>query len=240
VLLGQATLWPGIGSAARHGELPFTFPGLYTGALRGGVVVRNRQGSQVTGEAAEQSLDHQAILAEFALDETWERWYWYDTERILLEAADLSLPVLLKPDGIGIGTFATVADVLPLSLRAWDYTEKLYLAAHYHGDFEEHPARYFIDVATPEREIAELFTQAKGGGKIRTREEILAEPWPCTGCSVPLSGRPNMTDALEAWDRGDDEIQHFLTRRLAEATDPAERARRGRAKPVRGSLDLAR
>jgi hypothetical protein len=203
-------------------------------------VVRNRQGSQVTREAGEQSLDHQAILAEFALDETWERWYWYDTERILLEAADLSLPVLLKPDGIGIGTFDTVADVLPLSLRAWDYTEKLYLAAHYHGDFDEQPARYFIDVATPEREIAELFTQAKGGGKVRSREEILAEPWPCTECSLPLSGRPNMTDALEAWDRGDDEIQHFLTRKLAEATDPAQRARRGRAKPVRGLLDLAR
>jgi hypothetical protein len=200
-------------------------------------VVRDRQGSQVTREAAEQSLDQQAILSEFALDETWERWYWYDTERILLEAADLSLPVLLKPDGIGIGTFATVADVLPLSLGAWDYTEKLYLAAHYHGDFDEHPARYFIDVATPEREIAELFTQAKGGGKIRTREEILAEPWPCTECPLPPSSRPNMTDALEAWDRGDDEIQHFLTRKFAEATDPAKRARGGRAKP-RGMLDL--
>jgi hypothetical protein len=203
-------------------------------------VVRDRKGWQVTREAAGQSLDQQAILAEFALDETWERWYWYDTERILLEAADLSLPVFLKPEGIGIGTFATVADVMPLSLRAWDYTEKLYLAAHYHGDFDEHPARYFIDVATPEREIAELFTQSKGGGKIRTREGILAEPWPCTECPLPPLGRPNMTDALEAWDRGDDEIQHFLTRKLAEATNPEGRATQGRAKPRWGLLDLTR
>ena len=189
----------------------------------------DRQEVDVTGEAAEKSLEQQEILAEFALDESWERWFWYDTQRILLEAADLSLPVLLKPEGIGIGTFATVADVLPLSLRAWDYTEKLYLAAHYHGEFDEHPARYFIDVATPEIEIAELFTNAKGGGKIRTREEILAKPWPCTRCPIPPSGRPNLTDALEAWDRGDDEIQHFLTRKFVERTNPGKRARKGRA-----------
>lgn len=197
---------------------------------------RDAQKVDVTRGTAETFLDHQEILAEFALDESWERWYWYDTERILLEAADLSLPVLLKPDGIGIGTFATVADVMPLSLRAWDYTEKLYLAAHYHGEFDEHPARYFIDVATPEREIAELFAQAKGGGKIRTREEILAKPWPCTRCSLPLSGRPNLTDALEAWDRGDDEVQHLLTRKLAERTHPGKRAKEGRAKPRWGMV----
>jgi hypothetical protein len=190
---------------------------------------RDSQEGHVTREAAETLPDQQEILAEFALGESWERWYWYDTERILLEAADLSLPVLLKPEGIGIGTFATVADVLPLSLRAWDYTEKLYLAAHYHGDFDEHPARYFIDVATPEREIAELFTEAKGGGKMRTRQEILAKPWPCTKCPLPPSGRPNLTDALEAWDRGDDEIQHFLTRKVAERTHPDKRARKGRS-----------
>jgi len=192
---------------------------------------RDAQEIDVTREAAETFPDQQEILANFALDESWERWYWYDTERILLEAADLSLPVLLKPDGIGIGTFGTIADVLPLSLRAWDYTEKLYLAAHYHGEFDEHPARYFIDVATPEREIAELFTQAKGGGKIRTREEILAKPWPCTRCPLPLSGRPNLTDALEAWNRGDDEVQHYLTRKIAERTHhPGKRAKEGRAK----------
>ena len=192
---------------------------------------RDAQEIDVTREAAETFPDQQEILANFALDESWERWYWYDTERILLEAADLSLPVLLKPDGIGIGTFGTIADVLPLSLRAWDYTEKLYLAAHYHGEFDEHPARYFIDVATPEREIAELFTQAKGGGKIRTREEILAKPWPCTRCPPPLSGRPNLTDALEAWNRGDDEVQHYLTRKFAERTrHHGKRAKEGRAK----------
>ena len=185
---------------------------------------REAQEVDLTPEA-----DQLEILADFALDESWERWYWYDTERILLEAADLSLPVLLKPDGIGIGTFATVAGVLPLSLRAWDYTEKLYLAAHYHGEFDEYPARYFIDVATPENEIAELFTEAKGGGKIRTREEILAKPWPCTKCPLPLSGRPNLIDALEAWDRGDNEIQHFLTRKFAERTHPGKRAKKRRA-----------
>ena len=77
---------------------------------------RDAQEVGVTPEAG-ATLDQQEILAEFALDESWERWFWYDTERILLEAADLSLPVLLKPDGIGIGTFATVANV-PMSSRS--------------------------------------------------------------------------------------------------------------------------
>jgi hypothetical protein len=180
-------------------------------------------------EAAERFLDQTEALAELALDESWERWYWFDSERILLEAADLTLPVFLLPEAIGLGTFERIANETPMMLRAWENTEKLYLAAHHHGG-EDPTMRYFIDVATPEREIAEWFVDAKGGGKIRTKEEVLAEPWPCQQCPMPLSGRPNMADALQAWERGDDEIPHVLTRRFAEAFDPVRKAKEGRAK----------
>jgi hypothetical protein len=50
---------------------------------------RDAREVDVTREAAETFPDQQEILANFALDESWERWYWYDTERILLEAAAL-------------------------------------------------------------------------------------------------------------------------------------------------------
>lgn len=184
----------------------------------------------ITLEDAERFLDITEALAEFAFDESWERWYWYDNERILLEAADLTLPVFIRPTTIGLGTFEQIATDTPMMLRAWENTEKLYLAAHYHGSDDDYPARYFIDVTTPEREIAEWFAEAKGGGKIRSKEEILTDPWPCPRCPLPLSGGPNMGDALEAWNRGEDEIQHVLTRKFAEARNPVRLVKEGRAK----------
>lgn len=187
------------------------------------------QTDAITREIAERFLTQTEALAEFAFDESWDRWYWYDNERILLEAADLTLPVFLLPEATGLGTFEQIARDTPMMLRAWENTEKLYLAAHHHGG-ENPTMRYFIDVATPEREIAEWFVEAKGGGQIRTRGDVLSDLWPCPLHPQPLSGHPNMADALEAWERGDDAIQHTLTRKFAEAFDPVRRAKEGRAK----------
>jgi hypothetical protein len=174
----------------------------------------------ITTEIAEWYLNAMENLTGLALESSWERWYWIDTERILLEAANLTLPVFLKPETLGLRTIDQIAADAPMMLRAWENTPKLYLSAHYHSEDDgAAPWRYFVDVTTAEHEIAEWFVEAQGGGKIRSRDDVLSDLWPCPKHPEPLAGSPSMAGALDAWERGDDEIQHVLARDRATASD---------------------
>jgi hypothetical protein len=186
-------------------------------------------GGIVPAEVAESFLDTGERLALLALEDDWDRWFWYDRERILLESSDLFAPVMLRPPTLGLGTFETVARDMPFALRAWENTDKLYLASH-DDNREDATMRYIVDVATPEREIAEWFVALKGGGKIRTRDVMLSDPWPSQKHPVPLGNPPSLADALEDWDGGDDEIQHAITRGHAAEVDLLGKVKERRAK----------
>jgi len=201
--------------------------------------------AEITRGMADWFLDTSEQLAHLALADAWDRWYWLDAEdRIVLEAADLTLPVFLRsdsPEPVSLMTAEQITTEAPFALKHWENnSHKFYLSAHHHGELRgyEPTMRYFVDVVTSDPRIADLFIEMQGGGKKRTREQILEDLWPCPLHPATISGHPNLADALEAWDRGDDEIQHSLARKHAEEFGVLAKVAEGRAKLQWGMIPL--
>lgn len=161
-----------------------------------------------------EDLDVADILFGYLLDHAVAcrsghtgRWLLIEGERVTLEASTPRIIFALArqfgeetiPDGRIVGK-----DQRPDLLESWEREELLYLAAN---ERPEKTGRAYVDVATSRRELADACIAALGGGRARTRDEMLHDP------EYP---QPVLAAALRRWEAGDDSIAAACFRRGAE------------------------
>jgi hypothetical protein len=103
-------------------------------------------------------------------------------------------------DTLGVSRPRMLAE-LPELLVDWQASQRFYLAAK-----NDVGGVYFVDTVAATREAAEDLAVQTGGGKARSRGEMLTDP-----------EHPGLAQALKAWDSGDDSAGLVQSDRWAES-----------------------